>query len=213
MSDHPAAVEAPTLAGLAPAPVSPPRVPPAPVAVPPETVPVLHLVNGEHYSGAERVQDLLALALPNVGYRVGFASLKPGRFGDHRRSIDASLYEVAMRGRWDAVGAAWRVREIIRDGGYRLLHAHTPRSLAVAAVAARLTGLPLVYHVHSPASRDSTRRVVNWVNDRLERLCTGRIDRMITVSPTLAAHVRARGAPADRLHCVLNGVPALLDNA
>ena len=30
-----------------------------------QTVKVLHLINGEHYSGAERVQDLLALGLPS----------------------------------------------------------------------------------------------------------------------------------------------------
>ena len=33
--------------------------PPRPSAV--QTAKVLHLINGEHYSGAERVQDLLAL--------------------------------------------------------------------------------------------------------------------------------------------------------
>ena len=33
-------------------------------------LPVLHIINGEHYSGAERVQDLLALRLPEFGYQV-----------------------------------------------------------------------------------------------------------------------------------------------
>src|ERR1043165_8721630 len=40
----------------------------------------LHLVNGEHYSGAERVQDLLAKQLPRYGCEVGFVCVKPGKF-------------------------------------------------------------------------------------------------------------------------------------
>ena len=39
---------------------------------------MLHIINGEDYAGAERVQDTLALRLPDYGYEVGFACLKPG---------------------------------------------------------------------------------------------------------------------------------------
>lgn len=199
----------------------PPNVPihpPAePLAEPPkaspsatDTVRVLHVVNGEHYSGAERVQDLLAMALPGFGYQVGFASLKAGRFGDYRESVESPLHELPMNGRWD-VSVAWRLARLAKEEGYALLHAHTPRSLVIASLASRWTGLPLVYHVHSPASRDSTRRLVNWVNDRAERLCCGRAAQLITVSPTLTDHMRKQGVSPDKLHCVLNGVPASTD--
>src|SRR5688572_4459141 len=57
---------------------------------------VLHVINGEHYSGAERVQDLLAEALPDLGFEVGFACVKPGRFPEARRYRDARLYEMPM---------------------------------------------------------------------------------------------------------------------
>ena len=50
---------------------------------------VLHLINGEHFAGAERVQDLLALALPQFGYEVEFARVLPGRFDQARRSTVA----------------------------------------------------------------------------------------------------------------------------
>ena len=42
---------------------------------PPITTRVLHVINGEHYSGAERVQDLLAMQLANEGFGVDFAAL------------------------------------------------------------------------------------------------------------------------------------------
>ncbi len=53
--------------------------------------PILHLVNGEYYAGAERVQDLLALQLPDLGFEVEFACLKDGIFADKRQSKDATL--------------------------------------------------------------------------------------------------------------------------
>lgn len=203
--------------GLAPTYV-PVLEPAQPVVAPPRTAPpstdtvrVLHVVNGEHYSGAERVQDLLAMALPEFGYSVGFASLKEGRFGDYRQSVGAPLNELMMKGRWD-LGVAWRLARLAREEGYKLLHAHTPRSLAVAYLASRWTGLPLVYHVHSPASRDSTRWLVNWANDCVERSCCDQVTQLITVSPTLTDHMRKAGVSPDKLRCVLNGVPAATDD-
>ena len=201
------------LTPVAPAPdlrVAAPGVPP-PVRTPAQLARVLHVVNGEHYSGAERVQDLLGDALPKLGYSVAFASLKAGKFGDHRTSIDAPLHEFNMRGRWD-LGVARRIARLVRTEGFSLIHAHTPRSLLVSYVASRLTGAPLVYHVHSPASRDSTRRVVNFANDLVERGCAGRASQLLTVSPTLTDHMLRRGVSPDKLRCVLNGVPAATDD-
>lgn len=169
---------------------------------------VLHVINGEHYSGAERVQDLLAQRLPDHGYEVGFVALKPGLFGDHRQSVAAPLEELEMLARWD-LRAAGRVAAIARQGDYRLIHAHTPRSAMIGSLAARRLKLPFVYHVHSPTSRDSTRWVANWVNDKIERWSVSRAARLITVSPTLTHHMHTLGVPQARLTCVLNGVPAL----
>src|SRR5688500_3967485 len=69
------------------------------VAAPTQLVRVLHVVNGEHFSGAERVQDLLAGHLPTCGYELSFACVKPGRFPAARQHRDARLYELPMRSR------------------------------------------------------------------------------------------------------------------
>ena len=50
----------------------------------------LHLINGEHYSGAERVQDLLAKQLPRYGCEVGFVCVKPRRFPNARAGVRAT---------------------------------------------------------------------------------------------------------------------------
>ncbi len=61
------------------------------------TLRVLHVVNGEHYAGAERVQDWLALSLPKLGIDVAFACVKPNRFPIARRCQSTPLTPVPMR--------------------------------------------------------------------------------------------------------------------
>src|SRR5580698_10112309 len=77
-----------------------------------QTAKVLHLINGEHFSGAERVQDLLALSLPEFGFEAGFACLKPGRFSECRRSQETPLWNVGMRSRVD-LGVARRIARLV----------------------------------------------------------------------------------------------------
>ena len=64
---------------------------------------MLHVINGEHYAGAERVQDLLAKRLPALGFSVGFACVKLDLFDELRESRDAPLYDVPM---WSEVRSA-----------------------------------------------------------------------------------------------------------
>ena len=93
-------------------------------AAPTETIRVLHVVNGEHYAGAERVQDLLAKCLPEFGYSAGFACLKLDQFRAMRRTRESPLYDLRMRARFDP-SAARRVAQIVRERDSRIIHAHT----------------------------------------------------------------------------------------
>jgi glycosyltransferase involved in cell wall biosynthesis len=165
---------------------------------------ILHLINGEHYSGAERVQDLLAERLPELGFDVGFVCLKPDRFPEVRRSR-SPLYAIPMRSRFDLRGIGGLCR-IIRDEGYQILHAHTPRTLLAARLAAAITARPVVYHVHSPTARDSTRSLQNRLNAASERLCLRGKTRLIAVSSSLGETMRSLGY-GERVEVVPNGVP------
>jgi glycosyltransferase involved in cell wall biosynthesis len=166
----------------------------------------LHLVNGEHYSGAERVQDLLARQLPQFGCEVGFACVKPQRFPNARETKTAPLVEMPMRGRFD-LRIVKRIAELVRSEDYDLIHAHTPRTALIGRLAAHKAGVPFVYHVHSPAGRDSTRKLFNWVNATAEWAVVRGADRLIAVSPSVRDYMVRRGIPADRIVCVPNGVP------
>ena len=136
---------APITATTAIAPLIDTSAPPI-VTTPPRTIRVLHLVNGEHYSGAERVQDLLAKQLPHFGCYVGFVCVKPRRFPAARESKDALLVEMPMRGRFD-LRVVKRIVRMIREERYNLVHAHTPRTALVGGLAARRAGVLVGVHV------------------------------------------------------------------
>jgi glycosyltransferase involved in cell wall biosynthesis len=114
--------------------------------------------------------------------------------------------ELPMRGRFD-VRVAGQIADLVRDVKYQVIHAHTPRTALVGSLAARRAGVPFVYHVHSPVGRDSTRRVLNWINGMVEWAAVRDADRLIAVSPSVREYMVGRGAAAERVVCVPNGVP------
>ena len=177
---------------------------PSPNSVAVDTVKVLHLINGEHFSGAERVQDLLATALPEFGYEVGFVCLKPKKFPEVRTS-ETQLFNLDMKSKFD-FGCFKRVVQLARENDYQILHAHTPRTLMVGSMAAKTLGCPLVYHVHSPVGRDSCRGFVNRLNTWMEKFSLRRVDRMICVSNSLCGYMKELGHKSEKLRVVSNGV-------
>jgi glycosyltransferase involved in cell wall biosynthesis len=169
---------------------------------------VLHLINGEHFSGAERVQQLLGKRLPECGISIDFACLKPGKFLQMSDLPPDSIFSVHMKGRLDR-DVANRVGNLVKAGDYDLLHAHTPRSAMIASRVARKLSIPWIYHVHSPTVRDSSRSLLNRVNDLVERWSLRNCSKIITVSRSLRRELLIRGIERTRLACIPNGVPLL----
>ncbi len=172
---------------------------------------VLHVINGEHFSGAERVQSHLGRCLPKFGVAADFACVKPGRFFQllsEQAGHWGQGFDVPMKHRVD-MRAVIGVRDLVRAHQYDLLHAHTPRTAMVTAIAAKLCGLPWVYHVHSPASRDSERRLANQLNNWIERFSVRGCAHRITVSESLRRQCILDGAHPPLVSVVHNGVPAV----
>ncbi|MDM4018664.1 glycosyltransferase family 4 protein [Roseiconus lacunae] len=172
---------------------------------------VLHLVNGEHFSGAERVQSHLGRCLPDYGVRADFVCLKPGRFAQVLREQNGSwgqCFEAPMANRFD-LRCVWSIRKLILRQGYDVLHAHTPRTAMIASMASRLTGIPWVYHVHSPAARDSANPISNHLNALIEKVSLIGCRHLITVSESLRLDCMRRGTNESQVTVVHNGVPSI----
>lgn len=170
------------------------------------SVRVLHVISGEFYAGAERVQDLLALRLRELGFEVGFVCTKPGVFPQRRRCKDAPLYEIAMSSRAD-LGCGLKVAGVARREGYRLIHSHTPRTAMVGRIASLAAGLPMVHHVHSPTARDTESPLRNRTSAVVERISLLGVARLIPVSQSLERYLLDKGYAAAKIHTVANGVP------
>lgn len=167
---------------------------------------ILQVINGEFYSGAERVQDLLACNLKSFDFEVDFACIKPGRFPGERRAKEALLHLIPMRSRFD-LHIGFRLAEIVRKHGYRLIHTHSPRAALVGNLAARFSGVPMIHHVHSPTSRDTENAWRNRVNSTVEDLSLLGVSHLIPVSRSLERHLLDRRFNHERLSLVANGVP------
>ena len=199
----------PTFPPVVPLPSVPPTVTETPTA-PVETIRVLHLINGEHYAGAERVQDLLAQHLPSMGFSVGFACVKLDLFDELRETREAPLYDLPMRTKFDLWAAA-RVARLVREEDYRMIHGHTARTAMLGSVAAAMARVPMVYHAHSPTSHNTTHRLADRINGLVERLSLRRAARVIAVSQAMAEHIEHEGFDPARIAVVPNGVPAVAD--
>ena len=167
---------------------------------------VLHVINGEDYSGAERVQDLLGLRLPQFGFDPGYVCVKPGRFPTVREAQATPLNNVRMSTKFD-VRPAWRIARLIREGDYDVVHTHTPRSLLIGRLAAAWTGVPVVHHVQCPAAADTTHAWRNRINALLERNCMRGVSRVIAVSESLRSYLHNQGVSDARIATIPNAVP------
>jgi glycosyltransferase involved in cell wall biosynthesis len=175
------------------------------------TARVLHVINGEFYAGAERVQDLLAAALPPMGYACDFICLKKGKlegkFGEVRTCRSSAVHEVERRARFD-----WRavrqIRSILVGGGYDLVHTHTVPGAVAARIAGLAAGVPLIHHVHSPTRRDTIDAGRNRINAFAEEVFVlPAASRVIAVSNSIREYLLEVGVPPGRITVVPNGVP------
>jgi phosphatidyl-myo-inositol alpha-mannosyltransferase len=168
----------------------------------------LHLLNGEQYSGLERVVDQLVQAAPEFGYVPHLGLLKPNTMVGRMQSRGIAAHDLQMRSRFDW-SVAERTAGLVRQMGLRLIHSHTVRSAMVAVRVARQARVPWIHHVHSCALRESHMITQNLANFWTEKVVLRRSDQIITVSEALADYVaRHYGVRGDRVTVVRNGVPS-----
>ena len=176
-----------------------------PKAIPQRELASLHLINGEHFSGAERVQQLLGNRLSDFGVAANFACLKPGKFPELCGLDSNRVRSIGMKSRFD-LSIVQRIADYAHQTQSDVLHAHTPRTAMIASFVAKRCSLPWVYHVHSPTARDSTRGLVNRVNDWVEAYSLRNADHIITVSKSLRREMLSRGYSRHKITAVANGV-------
>jgi len=167
---------------------------------------VLHIINGEFFAGAERVQDLLALNLPKFGYECDFVCLKEGVFNDKRQS-KTPLTIFSMQSKFD-LSVSKKIIELAKLQDYKLIHTHTARNALIGRRVSKALKIPLIHHVHSPTARDTESFVRNWLNTFIEdHLILPSAQHLIPVSYSLKDYLLEHNVPEKKITPVPNGVP------
>ena len=96
------------------------------------------------------------------------------------------------------------IGKLIADDGPTVLHSHFTRfDIPAVAAARRAGGTPVLWHIHSPQKPELAVRARNVVK---YGLIGRRTFRILCVAPDIAADVRSRGGPADRVEFFPNAI-------
>ena len=168
---------------------------------------ILHIINGEFYSGAERIQDLLVQRLPDHGYEPFIACLKPKFFNANCDCSNDLIYDFPMETKTD-FRPIFKLLKFIIKKKILLLHTHTPRSAFAGKIVSTFINIPRVHHVHSPTINDTENYLRNITNTFVERFSVTGTERIITVSESIAHWLHSLKIANERVTVIPNGVPS-----
>lgn len=159
---------------------------------------VLAVINELDLGGAERVlvdqiihSDAVEFHVCVIGGGTALASRLPPRVPFH---------DLGCRGWWDP-RAVPRLRATVRRVDPTIVHAHLPRAGAIAAIAIRGMGRPLVYTEHNVWSGYPT------LGRPLAFLAARSADAVVAVSDSVRASTRTYArVPEARIRTIRNGV-------
>jgi glycosyltransferase involved in cell wall biosynthesis len=166
---------------------------------------VLHILNGEVFSGVEQVVVTLCRHLDLERYRPHVVTLFDGFTAQRAKELGFSVDIVPMKSRWD-LRPVQRIRSICKQANVKILHVHTIRSHLVGALAAQKLQIPVVVHIHSPAIQESERRIKNLWNAFVEARLQKRTAKYIIVANSLRKYMIEKGIPESKITALLNAI-------
>jgi glycosyltransferase involved in cell wall biosynthesis len=164
----------------------------------------LHIITGLGVGGAEQQLRLLLRHLPATCDVVTLTN--PGPVADGLAADGVRVLHLGMSGNRD-LGAVPRLVQIIRGGGYDLVHTHLFRACLYGRIAARLAGTRAVVATeHSLGDSQMEGRPLT-AGVRALYLTGERLGRAtVAVSPSVAERLSRWGVPRQRIHVVPNGI-------
>jgi glycosyltransferase involved in cell wall biosynthesis len=170
---------------------------------------VLHVITGLDAGGAE-IQ--LSMILKYTRHDSDVVTLyNPGPVAEQIRAAGTSVRDIGMRSNTE-LGALLRLRKLIADGGYDVVHTHLYRTQIYARPAARLARAPVVLTTeHSIGETHIERRKMTAGVRGLYLASELFSDATIAVSDIVKERLVRWGVPARKITVIPNGldVPAL----
>ena len=165
---------------------------------------VLHVITGLGVGGAELQ---LRSVLQHSRHEGEVVTLyNPGPVAEMIGADGVRVRDVGML-RNTQVGVLRRLRRLIRDGGYDVVHAHLYRSQVYGRPAAWLAGTPVVVSTEHSIGETHLERRKMTAGVRALYLASGWFSPMtIAVSATVADRMTGWGVPAQHVAVIPNGV-------
>ncbi len=165
---------------------------------------VLHVITGLDAGGAELQ---LAMLLRHTRHEADVVTLyNPGPVADMIREEGTSVRDLGMQSNRE-LGALVRLRKMIKDGRYDVVHTHLYRTQVYARPAARLAGTPVVLTTEHSIGETHIERRPMTRGVRALYLASERFsDATIAVSDIVRDRLTRWGVPGKKITVVPNGV-------
>lgn len=131
---------------------------------------------------------MLVGGLKERGHTVEYLTFAGRGAGPALRDLGETVHEASVRLKIDPLGIV-RMAQIMRRGGYQVVHTHLSTSSTNGALAARLARIPSVASVHGMSGK------LSFVF----------ADRVIAVSEGVKKHLIGQGMRAEKIDVVYNG--------
>ena len=163
---------------------------------------VIHLISGGDTGGARTHIHLLLKHL-NQEHEAALVCFMDGPFA--RDAAALGIPTTVLTG--SAPSVLRRLRRMIAEGGYELVHCHGSRGNLMGALLKPRLSVPLVSTVHSDPKLDYMGRpLARLIYGTLNQLAQRRMDYHVGVSESMRALLIRRGFSPNRVFTVYNGV-------
>ena len=163
---------------------------------------VIHIISGGDTGGARTHIHLLLKHL-NMEHEATLVCFVDGPFA--RDAAALGIPTVVLDG--PMISALRRLREMIRTGGYEIVHCHGSRGNLVGALMKLSLKIPVVSTVHSDPKLDYMGRPgARLIYGTLNQLAQRRMDYHVGVSDSMRELLIRRGFSPNRVFTIYNGV-------
>lgn len=150
---------------------------------------ILQVITQRRFSGAERICLSICEALQQRGHRVRLLCKESGQMADEARALAIDVTTPGISGKFNLL-APGRIIHAANGIKADVIHTHLSTASLMGGIAGKISGIPVLGHVHA---------LNTWHYYRFSTL-------IATCSAGVARHIIAKGAPADKVRVVLNGI-------
>ena len=166
---------------------------------------VIHLISGGDSGGAKtHVHTLLQGLTHAPGVEVTLMCFMESPFTKEAQAL--GIPTLVLPGK-NLLRTFSRLKDLIRSGGYDLIHCHGARGNLMGALLRRATALPVVTTVHSDYRLDYMGRPISRLTyGTINTIALRHLDYRIGVSDAMADLLISRGFDTDRIFTIYNGL-------